>query len=76
MFRIKFQVEFLETFSQWKVVEYIKHADLGVIGAVGPLCSVTVKRWGIFMIKTVKSVINVSNLSPTNAVSNIDVAAS
>ena len=43
MCRIKFQVESLQTFSLWKVVQYVKHADLGVIGPVGQLRSVTVK---------------------------------
>ena len=43
MCRIKIQVEFLQTFSFWKVVKYAKHTDLGVIGPLGPLHSVTVK---------------------------------
>ena len=42
MCRIKFQVESLGTFFLWKVVWFVKHADLGVIGPVGPLRSVTV----------------------------------
>ena len=45
MCRIKFQVESLETFSPWKVVKYVKNADLGVIGPVGPLRSMTVKTY-------------------------------
>ena len=32
-----------EPFSLWKVVLFVKHADLGVIDPVGPLRSVTVK---------------------------------
>ena len=45
MYRTKFQVESLETFSLWKVVQYVKHADLGVNGPLGPLRSVTVKMY-------------------------------
>ena len=43
MWRIKFQVEPLKTFSLWKVAKYVEHADLDVIGPGEPLRSVTVK---------------------------------
>ena len=43
MCRIKFHVESLETFCPWKVVKYVKNADLEIIGHVGPLRSMTVK---------------------------------
>ena len=44
MCRIKLQMESLETVSLWKLVKYVKHADLGVIGPAGSLRSVTVER--------------------------------
>ena len=44
MCRIKIQVESLETFSLWRALLYVKHADLMGIGPLGPLHSVTVKR--------------------------------
>ena len=44
MCKIEFRMESFETFCLWKVFYYVKHADLEVIGPLGPLRSVTVNK--------------------------------